>query len=211
MKYKTNLLYLIILFIVVPAFSQNKKTETVFITSSEPREKKEKEEKEFSPFIQMALNMSVKGNSNDKHNEYDEYDDDVETNIFNYIVPDGLEAHFGYGYLYKSWLGLSVNTGIDSSLSQELVAVPVYGMLTLTTSSFDDKSILLQAGLGHSFAIGRGNLSGTYQKYRLGLVLGELLIVHADASLYGYKVKDININQAGSFSIGVSIIDFLKE
>ena len=86
-------------------------------------------------------------------------------------------------------------------------------MLTLTTDAFDDKSILLQAGLGHSFAIGRGNLSGTYQKYRLGLVLGELLIIHADVSLFGYKVEgsNINTNQSGTLSIGVSIIDFLKE
>ena len=113
-KYTTNLLCLIILFIVIPAFSQNKKTETVFITSSEPREKKEKEKKELSPFIQMSLNMSVQVNP-------DNFDGDDEIEVSNFVIPNGLEAHFGYGYLYNSWLGLSVNTGTIHRYSKNLL------------------------------------------------------------------------------------------
>ncbi|GGB69165.1 hypothetical protein GCM10007424_06410 [Flavobacterium suaedae] len=206
MKSVANFLFTVILLMSFSCFSQNKKKpETVFITSSEPREKKkEKEGRGFIPFTQLAINMSVRGNPEGN-------DGDGELELSDFIIPDGLEGHFGYGYLYNSWLGLSANTGVDTSSSDKLVAVPVYAMLTFTVDAFDDSSIIAQAGLGHSFAIGRGNLSGTYQKYRLGLVVGEFLAINLDVSLYGFNPDKENINQVGNFSIGISLLKLFEK
>lgn len=206
MKLVANFLFTVILLTSFSCFSQNKKKpETVFITSSEPREKnKEKEGRGFMPFTQLSINMAVRGNPEGG-------DGDGELELSDFVIPDGLEGHFGYGYLYNSWLGLSANTGIDTSISDKIVAVPIYAMLTLTVNAFDDSSIIVQAGLGHSFAIGRGDLSGTYQKYRLGLVVGEFRIIHLDVSLYGYNPNESSTNQVGSFSIGISLINLFEK
>lgn len=205
MKSVANFLFTVILLTSFSCFSQNKKKpETVFITSSEPREKnKEKEGRGFMPFTQLAIKMSVRGNP--------EGNDDDKLELSDFILPDGLEGHFGYGYLYNSWLGLSANTGVDTSISDKLVAIPVYAMITFTVDAFDDSSIVAQAGLGHSFAIGRGNLSGTYQKYRLGLIVGEFTIIHLDVSLYGYNPNEDKVSQTGSFSIGISLINLFEK
>lgn len=161
----------------------------------------------FTTFAQLALSVPLRGNPDEGNDDY--YEDNDDPSVFDYVVPDGIGAHLGYGVFYNSWIGISANTGIDFVGQQKLVTTPVYGMLTLTPFLKQEYGLLFQVGLGHTFALGRGNLSGTYQKYRLGAIIGGQLSIHFEANLYGFPIYDFR--EAGSISIGVSLLDFLKK
>jgi hypothetical protein len=105
----------------------------------------------------------------------------------------------------KKWVALSANTGVDWRIKQKLVSVPVYAALTLNPHFNKETSVMLQAGLGHAFAIGRGDLSGTYQKYRAGIFFNDILIF-ADASMFGFPLEDTP--EMGSFTLGISLLNF---
>lgn len=190
--------FLLALF-VLQANGQNKNNTTVFIT------KPDTGERTFSSkylFRQAAISFPIRRNPyrNDRT-------DDNRTQIYDVFLPDGISAHFGYGLHNKHWIGLCVNTGIDFVGQQKLVTIPLYGSLLLNPQIWDEHSILFQYGLGHTFAIGRGSLSGTYQKYRLGIVFKNELSLYIEINRYGFPIKDYK--EAGNFSIGFSILDFM--
>lgn len=192
-----KLFYLLLLFCSC-SFGQ-----TVFITSDKerPKEKKENKNQDGSyKFIQHAISLSFRANPD--ANKVDEYTQEKGS----WFLPDGFSYHAGYGTHLNNWLGLSVNTGIDTSLDQKLVAVPVYGSLFLNPHFNEDSSVLLQAGFGKSFALGRGDLSGFYQKYRLGIMSENEICLFADLSFYGYS--PYNINQITTISLGISLFNF---
>ncbi|WP_298391849.1 hypothetical protein [Flavobacterium sp.] len=119
-----------------------------------------------------------------------------------WFLPDGIGAKFGYGIHFSEWIVFSLNAGFDVVAQQKLFSVPVYGSIVLTPRISDENSILLQYGYGKSFAIGRGNLSGYYNKFRIGFGDDDFLLF-ADVSLNGFGVR--NIENTGSFSLGIAI------
>lgn len=177
--------------------------QTVFITAEQDTLKKKKEERiqdRNFKFIQHAFSLSFSRNPN--ANEVNEYNGKKES----WFIPDGLSFHTGYGTHLNHWLGISVNSGIDSSLRQKLVAVPVYGSLFLNPHFNEDSSMLFQAGFGRSFALGRGDLSGFYQKYRLGIMSEDEICLFVDLSFYGYSPHDTQ--QISTFTLGISLLNF---
>lgn len=138
---------------------------------------------------------------NPRHGEINEYTNETEPAF----LLDGLGAKFGYGFHYDKWIGLSGHTGIDYRIRQKLVSVPVYGLITLSPRLTDELGLLFQFGYGKSFAIGRGDLMGTYQKYRVGILIDDGISLFLDASLNGFKLKN---EVTGSLSIGIAILTF---
>lgn len=134
---------------------------------------------------------------------YGEIDDNGNRSDY-WFLPDGIGAKFGYGIHFSEWLCLGVNTGFDVVAQQKLVSTPIYASISLTRIS-EDASILVQFGYGKSFAIGRGNLSGYYKKFRIG-VGDEKLVVFADLSLNGFPIYEVE--NSGSISLGISYLLF---
>ncbi len=149
-------------------------------------------------FSQFEITIPLKGN--DTYGEIDE-----NGNRSDYVlVPDGISSKFGYGIHHNKWLGISIHSGIDWKITPKLVAVPVYGQITINPKIGEETGIILQVGLGQSFALGRGNLSGTYHKIRLGLSDSDLSLF-IDISLHGFQIRG---NDMGSFSVGISLFTF---
>jgi hypothetical protein len=123
-----------------------------------------------------------------------------------WFVPDGLGAKFGYGLQKDKWLGLSLHTGLDWNISEKLVAVPVYGNLRLSPYIGNDVRLVFQGGLGRGFALGRGSLSGLYQKFSIGLESDEDLNIFIEGS--GYKLGINNQTSIVNLSIGLSLRTF---
>lgn len=159
-----RLYFILVLMVTSCIYGQDDaKPETVFITKPNPDGK---QEKPFPLFGQLSISIPVRATP--ERSESDAYDD---TNtVFDYILPDGLSAHFGYGVHYKNWVGISADVGLDYIISEKLVTAPIYGSLFFSPQIWEDLNLYLQAGYGKTFALGRGDLSGTYQKYRVGLI-----------------------------------------
>jgi hypothetical protein len=189
MELKT-LLYSLILFVTFCSYSQD----TVFLTASPD------EAKEYNNFI-TQFSFSIPLSVNPRRGEADQYSQENDS----WLIPDGISAHGGAGFHLKKWVALSANTGVDWRIKQKLVSVPVYAALTLNPHFNKETSVMLQAGLGHAFAIGRGDLSGTYQKYRAGIFFNDILIF-ADASMFGFPLEDTP--EMGSFTLGISLLNF---
>ncbi|WP_338409563.1 hypothetical protein [uncultured Flavobacterium sp.] len=150
-------------------------------------------------FTQFELTVPLKGN--DTYGEID-----PNGNRSNYIiVPDGISTKFGFGIHFEKWIGLSLHSGIDWKITPKLVSTPVYAQITLNPLLGYDTRLLIQAGYGHSFAIGRGNLNGKYYKARLGVTTEDDLGIFIDVSSYGFAVKG---TEMGSFSLGFCIFVF---
>ncbi|WP_294823848.1 hypothetical protein [uncultured Flavobacterium sp.] len=182
----------------------DEKKETVFITYSEPGDKPAAE------FIFGQLSVSVPIRANPYTDEIREYyaqtGTEYKPSVLDYVIPNGVSANIGFGVHYKSWVGISANTGIDWLATEKLVYAPVYGSILFTPQLWDETNIYMQAGYGWSYAIGRGNLSGFYQKYRLGLLFDNTSSVFLDFSTSDFPIYEYKY--AGSFSIGVAINNF---
>ena len=149
-------------------------------------------------FSQFEITIPLKGN--DTYGEID-----GNGNRSNYlIVPDGISSKFGYGIHHNKWIGISIHSGIDWKITPKLVAVPVYGQFTFNPKIGNETGILFQVGMGKSYAIGRGNLSGNYHKIRLGLSDSDLSLF-IDVSSHGFQIRG---NDMGSFSVGISLTTF---
>jgi hypothetical protein len=190
MKLKSALYSLLLLFIL-PACAQDT---TVFITKSL---QESEEPKGFFTQYSFAIPLKI-------YSERGQPDQFKQQNDYWYI-PDGLSVHAGAGLHLKKWIAISANTGLDWRIEQKLVSAPVYGSIIVNPHFNKETSLFLQAGLGHAFALGRGALSGTYQKYRVGILFDDL-IVFADTSFFGYPLK--NVGETGNVTIGISIINF---
>lgn len=202
LKMKSNhhkFIYLLILCFSLSAYSQQDKKETVFITKNDSVTTPPKEE---FLYRQLALSVPIIGNR-----YYDPDLDDDGTQWYDVVMPDGVSAHLGYGLHYHSWVTLALNAGIDYTGRHKLVNAPVYASLMLNPHFGDDHSLILQGGYGYSFAIGRGSLSGTYQKYRLGIGFDDSYALFIE----------VNVNQfplhgdpyAAYFNVGIMAFEFL--
>lgn len=150
-------------------------------------------------FTQIELSLPLRANPNKYSSTV--YDNKNET----FFIPDGLCAKIGYGIHHNKWVGISIHTGIDWQITPKLVSAPVYGQLTINPLVGDETRLLFQAGFGHSFALGRGKLSGNYYKTRLGFTTSDDISLFVDASYYGFEVNKVSM---GSISIGISLTSF---
>ncbi|MGQ2982905.1 hypothetical protein [Flavobacterium sp.] len=198
----TSLLLIIPLF----CFSQDdeEKKETIFITHSEPDDKPAAE----FIFGQLSVSVPIRANpySDEIQDYYAETGQEYKPSVLDYIIPNGLSANIGFGVHYKSWVGISANTGIDWLATEKLVYAPVYGSILFTPQLWDEINIYMQAGYGWSYALGRGNLSGFYQKYRLGMIFDNTGSIFLDFSASDFPIYEYKY--AGSISLGVAITNF---
>ena len=152
----------------------------------------------FGNFTQFELSVPLQGNK-DRGEVYP----DGRTND-SWFLPDGVNANFGYGYHYKKWLGLSANSGIAMKLSEKLIMTPVFANLRIMPKIGEETRIGIDLGLGQTFALGRGDLSGTFKRIKLNLEADELQLFIEVVS-YGI---DLNNNSQGSISLGIALVTF---
>jgi hypothetical protein len=193
-----KIFFFLFTFLSTTTFSQTKKdtiTDRKSHLESYKEQEKSKPLSENGQFIMFDITVPLRGNET-----YGEIDENGNRSDY-WFLPDGIGAKIGYGIHFSEWIGLSLNTGFDVVAQQKLFSVPVYASIVLTPRINDDLSLFLQYGFGKSFAIGRGNLSGYYNKFRVGL--GDEIIIFADVSVNGFGVR--NIENSGSFSLGLTI------
>ncbi|URM37539.1 hypothetical protein [Flavobacterium anhuiense] len=152
-------------------------------------------------YIQFDITASITGNP-DKDDSY-YYPKSTSSNAF--FVPNGLGAKIGYGVHYKKWLTLGLHSGLDWKWDDKLVAVPVFLNLGLSPKVGPETRIMLQAGYGKGFALGRGNLNGAYKRAKLGIGSDDF-IIFAEISDYAFPLYDQK--SIGTISFGVTLTDF---
>jgi hypothetical protein len=149
-------------------------------------------------FTQFEISVPLQGNKN----RGEIYPDGTVNN--SWFVPDGVNANFGYGLHINKWLGLSANSGIGMKLSEKLVVAPVFSNLRIMPKIGEETRIGLDVGFGQTFALGRGNLSGTFKRVKLNLEAYEFQIF---LEILSYGI-DLNKNSQGSISLGIALISF---
>ena len=199
MRSAVKTFYLFIVMAATAGYSQTK-PETVFVTVSDPDEKTKSE----YFFSQLAVSITLRGNPSNGQDDNYPYNggEKSESTVFDYVLPDGLSAHMGYGVHYRSWVGLSANGGIDWLASEKLVTAPVYMSLLFNPQIWEEYNVYFQAGYGRAFALGRGDLSGSYMKLRLGLSQDNEGSLFLDLSGYDFPLHDHTAVPV--FSVGFS-------
>ena len=189
---KSGLKLLFFIIALSPAFCLGQ--QTVFVTEEGSNEKEPKIKKHI--FSQIGFSIPIQSNPNFGKYYGTKRDD-------NRLIPDGVCLNVGLGMHYRKWVGVSINTGIDWRIKHKLVSAPVYGSV-MFNPQIGYTGIYAEYGLGTAFALGRWDLSGLYQKYKLGLILDNEICIFIDLSRYGYPLH--GYSEIGSFSIGMSIL-----
>lgn len=179
----------ILLFVVVSSFSFAQQT----YDSKEIEKKK-------TTFTQFDLAVPLKANAN-----YGEINQFGTRNDY-WFLPNGINAKFGYGIQHQKWVSVSAHAGIEFIGREKLVAVPVYANLRFSPNIGYGNRIVLQAGYGKGFALGRGNLSGEYKKFSISYEADQDTNIFIEVS--GYNLPIHNSNSVGSLSIGISLRTF---
>lgn len=151
-------------------------------------------------YFQFEIAMPTRGNQN-----YGTVYPDGSRNK-SWFLPDGLSSKVGFGIHKNKWILLGIHLGIDWKATEQLVAIPVYGNFRLSPKIGNETRIYTQIGYGKSFAIGRGNLSGTYRKLSLGFQNSDdfsIFIEFAEHQLTFNKYPIIN-----SISLGICLTTF---
>lgn len=156
------------------------------------------QERKFT-YIQFEVNASITGNPD--YGDAPKYEGDKQP----WLMPDGLGSKLGYGIHYNQWVTLGIHSGLDWKWNEKLVAVPVYLNFGLSPKIAESTRITMQVGYGKSFALGRGNLSGTYKKARIGIT-GDDRTLFIEIADFGYPLGDYQ--SIGSLSFGISVISF---
>jgi nucleotidyltransferase/DNA polymerase involved in DNA repair len=68
----------------------------------------------------------------------------------------------------------------------------------------EETRIGIDIGLGHTFALGRGDLSGTFKRIKLNLEADDMQLFIEVVS-YGFE---LNNNSQGSLSLGIALVSF---
>ena len=123
-----------------------------------------------------------------------------------HFLPDGLSMHGGVGFHIRQTVAITANSGFDWHIETGLFSVPVYGSAILNIRYSDEESIMLQYGYGRAFAIGHGNLSGEYQKFRVGYVM-DILGIFAEINNYGYTWKDAPTMSSINFGVQLFVFE----
>ncbi|TRW22322.1 hypothetical protein FMM05_17605 [Flavobacterium zepuense] len=203
----------LLLFFALASHAQITRDETVFITKGIPEGEKPPKEKPF--FGQFSISIPLRANPyredniayvDDDQNGVNDYEED-KYSALDYILPDGLAVNAGYGVHLKKWLGVSANTGVEYSGTNKLVIAPVFGSVLFTPQLWEETNICLQYGYGYAFALGRGDLGGTYQKYRIGAIKDNEVSLYVEANLYAFPLHEYD--RVGTICIGLAFFDFL--
>lgn len=150
-------------------------------------------------FTQFDLSVPIIGNPNRDV-------EDPNTGEKGYwLLPDGINAHLGYGLHHEKWIAVGMFSGIDWKVSNKFVAVPVFLNLKVSPALGGDTRLNLQASYGKAFVLGRGDLSGQYKKASLGIEDADLGIF-LEITEYGFGIY--KADKIYSFSIGVSLVTF---
>ncbi|MFV0566805.1 MAG: hypothetical protein ACK5NB_13350 [Flavobacteriaceae bacterium] len=152
-------------------------------------------------FLQADFSFPISANADDD-SDYSYYDDGDDWEPW--FIPVGINASFGAGVHYNKWIALSVNTGISTSLEAKLATVPVFANLKLMPR-ISHVYFGADIGFGKSMALGRGKLSGIFQRYKLFFGSDEVQLF-LEAQLHGY---DLHGEEAGNICVGISISNFL--
>ena len=81
---------------------------------------------------------------------------------------------------------------------------PLFANLRIMPKIAEETRLGIDLGLGQTFALGRGDLSGTFKRIKLNLESDELQLFIEVVS-YGF---DLNNNSQGSISIGIALVTF---
>jgi len=154
-------------------------------------------------YTQFDFAVSITGNPNRDNYNYPE--STTSSNAF--LVPNGLGSKIGYGVHYRKWLTFGIHSGLDYKWGDKLVAIPIYLNFGLSPKVGPETRIMLQAGYGKGFALGRGNLNGEYKKIKLGIGSDDF-ILFAEISDYAFRIHDEK--SVGSISFGITLTDFFS-
>lgn len=157
-------------------------------------------DKKRTTFTQFDVAVPLKANSN-----YGEINQFGTRNDY-WFLPNGINAKFGYGIQHHKWVAISAHSGIEYIGREKLVAVPVYANLRISPGIGYGNRIVLQAGYGMGFALGRGDLSGAYKKLSLSYESEQDAIIFLEIS--GYDMPIHKVNSVGTLSIGISLRTF---
>ena len=210
-KMKNKILFLFFVLFQL-SFSQTKKDTLIAVPKHLAASNKSFSEKKFyeSPesesadggnYMQFDVTIPLRGNKT-----YGEIDANGNRSDY-WFLPDGIGAKFGYGIHYNKWFGIAATSGIDWLGSDKLVAVPLYANFRLSPKVGEETRITLQYGFGKSFAIGRGDLMGTYKKFSLGLENTDGNCLFVEINNHGYKLRN-NRDEVYSISIGIALVSF---
>jgi nucleotidyltransferase/DNA polymerase involved in DNA repair len=89
-------------------------------------------------------------------------------------------------------------------LSEKLVVAPLFSNLRIMPKIAEETRIGIDIGLGHTFALGRGDLSGTFKRIKLNLEADDMQLFIEVVS-YGFE---LNNNSQGSLSLGIALVSF---
>jgi hypothetical protein len=153
----------------------------------------------FGHFTQFEISVPLQGNKN-----RGEVFPDGSTNK-SWFLPDGVNANFGYGFHFNKWIGISANSGIGMKISEKLVMSPVFSNLRFMPKIGADSRIGIDIGLGKTFAIGRGDLTGDFKRLKVNVENDDIQIF-IEIVNYGINIHDSN--KIGSISIGIATINF---
>ena len=200
MKFLHNL-FLLLLLAISYGYAQD--SNTVFVTKEIKDEKKQKKSffGEAGAFSNFSLSVPFRANTERGTN-----DPDTGEESEYWFLPDGINLHAGFGVHTTETIALSVNAGLDGMLTPKLVVVPVYASLLVNPRFGDESTVALQYGIGRAFALGRGDLSGLYQKYRLGFTNGDKAGFFIEINYYGFGLRDIR--QVSTVNLGVCLFNF---
>lgn len=175
--------------------------QTVFVTREIP-DTKEKHPlfEEMGTFSNFSFSLPFRANP-----EYGTNNPQNEGNG-TWFIPDGINIQGGFGVHATKTIALSINSGIDGLITPKLVIAPIYASLLLNPHINEDTSLFFQAGVGHAFALGRGDLSGLYQKYRFGVGDSGGVSFFIEANYYGFGLH--NLKQVSSINLGISLYNF---
>jgi nucleotidyltransferase/DNA polymerase involved in DNA repair len=89
-------------------------------------------------------------------------------------------------------------------LSEKLVVAPLFSNLRIMPKIAEETRIGIDIGLGHTFALGRGDLSGTFKRIKLNLEADDMQLFIEVVS-YGFE---LNNNSQESLSLGIALVSF---
>lgn len=170
-----------------------------FILSTSVFSQEEDKPTLFGDFTQFEISVPLQGNKN-----YGEVFPDGSTNT-SWFVPDGVNANFGYGVHFNKWIGVSANTGIGMKVSEKLFMAPVFSNIRIMPKIGSESRIGIDVGLGKTFAIGRGNLTGDFKRIKLNFESDDKQLFIEVVS-YGIAFNDKG--KMGSISIGIAVMNF---
>jgi hypothetical protein len=149
-------------------------------------------------FTQFELSVPLQGNKN----RGEVFPDGSVNN--SWFVPEGINSSIGYGIHLIEWLGWSAHTGIGMKLSEKLIVAPVFSNLRIMPKIGEETRVGIDVGIGRSFALGRGDLSGLYKRLKFNLEASDLQLF-LEITSYGFQLHN---TPQGSISVGFALLSF---